>query len=434
MRTFRMPVKIKYTCGLFLCIGVMGFALSCFNPEPHTDRPVQVDPTSTKSHTALTGEVQSQPHIRLTIASAQSSYGVIEVTELSRGFLQNLKKLELTDQHWRTLMPVFTGQTFPREREIKPAMLGKYEILSDGIRFIPRFPFEPGMAYCARLNFNYMNQLNKENDQEEAGEFIETYFEIPDVEIVSTTFVEHVYPSSNELPENLLRLYIHFSAPMGNDNVHDYIRLLNSRNEEVPLPFVEIKEGLWDTSRCRLTLFFHPGRIKRGVGPNLKMGSVLQKGKTYRIVINQRLRDAAGQPLMKSFEKKFKVVTADRKSPDIQKWNLDVPHVSSFEPLTLAFHEPLDHALLGRFLAVKDPAGREISGTINISKHETRWAFTPDRSWVPGNYKILVNPALEDLAGNRLNRLFDENLRSQAKETLVDDLITLDFEVMQKLR
>ena len=69
------------------------------------------------------------------------------------------------------------------------------------------------------------------------------------------------------LPENLLKFYVHFSAPMSRGNIYDYIRLLNADGKQVELPFLEIDEELWDDSLTRLTLFIDPGRIKRGVLP-----------------------------------------------------------------------------------------------------------------------------------------------------------------------
>ncbi len=39
----------------------------------------------------------------------------------------------------------------------------------------------------------------------------------------------------------------------------------------------------------------------------------------------------------------------------------------------------------------------------------------PETAWAPGIYNLLLNPALEDLAGNRLDQLFDVEAKSTAK-------------------
>jgi len=43
---------------------------------------------------------------------------------------------------------------------------------------------------------------------------LETVLQLPAAEPGPATMVEHVYPSTDELPENQLKFYLHFSAPM----------------------------------------------------------------------------------------------------------------------------------------------------------------------------------------------------------------------------
>ena len=65
------------------------------------------------------------------------------------------------------------------------------------------------------------------------------------------------------------------------------------------LPFVELEQELWNRDQTRLTLLFDPGRIKRGVKPNVDMGPVLLEGHRYTLVIDRDLKDANGAPLAK---------------------------------------------------------------------------------------------------------------------------------------
>ena len=74
----------------------------------------------------------------------------------------------------------------------------------------------------------------------------------------------------------------------------------------MPLAFVEIEHGLWDPRQTRLTVLLHPGRIKRGVAPGERLGPPLRAGRSYRLVVDASMPDAAGRPLGRAFEKRFR--------------------------------------------------------------------------------------------------------------------------------
>src|SRR5262249_58737339 len=125
-----------------------------------------------------------------------------------------------------------------------------------------------------------------------------------------------VYPSADVLPENLLKFYLHFSAPMSRGHSYDHIHLQDEAGKDVKLPFLEIDEELWDPTMTRLTLFIDPGRIKRGVRPLEEIGPALESGKSYTLVIDREWKDAAGNPLRDAFRKTFKVGPTDREPLD----------------------------------------------------------------------------------------------------------------------
>mgnify|MGYP003346898067 CR=1 FL=1 len=98
----------------------------------------------------------------------------------------------------------------------------------------------------------------------------------------ATTLVTQIYPSADVLPENTLKFYVHFSAPMSRGHSYDHIRLLDEANRPVELAFLELAEELWSPDMLRLTLLMDPGRIKRGdytllvaFGAGLTYGSAL---------------------------------------------------------------------------------------------------------------------------------------------------------------
>jgi hypothetical protein len=79
--------------------------------------------------------------------------------------------------------------------------------------------------------------------------------------------VSQVFPTADELPENQLRLYVHFSAPMGSKGGLDFIHLLDENGAEVEDPFLPLDAEFFNDDRTRYTVFFDPGRQKRGIAP-----------------------------------------------------------------------------------------------------------------------------------------------------------------------
>ena len=73
--------------------------------------------------------------------------------------------------------------------------------------------------------------------------------------------------------------------------------LLDAAAKEVDLPFLELEQELWDSSGKRFTLFFDPGRIKRGLKPREEVGPALEEGKSYTFVVDRAWHDAQGDSL-----------------------------------------------------------------------------------------------------------------------------------------
>ena len=339
---------------------------------------------------------------------AEDDFGTVDLAGLDVRIFEMDSGGDLPADIWQKVLPCFT-----REAAVHPdwpAVLGAYRAAGEVIRFRPRYPFRAGGVYTCRFL--------PENLPAGAGEIpvyppLTLNFTMPSPVRPVAARVTGVYPAGATVPENLLRIYIHFSLAMQRKSVQDHVRLLDDQGEDVILPFVEVEHGLWDTGSRRLTLFFHPGRIKRGVGPHDSMGPPLQAGKTYRLVVSEGLRDARGYPLESAYEQDLIVVEADRRSPDPAAWIVAAPRSSRHE-VTLEFHEALDHALLGRFIQVWTQGGEEVHGQVTVRPDGSGWSFMPESPWVAGNYLLMVNPALEDLAGNTAGYLFDEKTGSGA--------------------
>jgi hypothetical protein len=265
--------------------------------------------------------------------------------------------------------------------------------------FEPQFPPEPGVTYTAVLAVEGTPERTARHTT-------------PVRPAGPATVVAQVYPTADRLPENLLKFYVHFSAPMRRGHIYDHIRLLDAAGNAVELPFLELDEELWDPAMTRLTLFIDPGRIKRGVRPLEEIGPALQAGKRFTLAIDGAWRDAQGRPLKDGFRKEFDVGEPDREPPDPARWNVRPPKAGSREPLVVMFPEPLDHALARRLIRAVAPSGDAVAGEVALEDGERRWVFTPDSPWRRDDYSIVAQPTLEDLAGNNIGKPFEVDLEN----------------------
>jgi hypothetical protein len=288
-----------------------------------------------------------------------------------------------------------------------PAMLGSYAVEAQQRRlaFNPRYPLSPFVTYEVHLGPKLQQQL-KPTDSERL------LFRLPQEPPKPKTTVSAVYPTANQLPENLLKFYIHFSAPMQRGEAYQRIHLFQG-DQLVEEPFLELGEELWDTRQTRFTLFIHPGRIKRGVRPREEQGPAITAGKEYVLRVDADWLDANRNPLATAFEKKFTVTAPDREQLDPQNWKIETPAAQSHQPVGLVFDEPLDHGMLSRVLTVKHNSGTTIEGVAEVVDGEAMWRFTPTEAWAVGTYNIEVDTNLEDLCGNSIARPFEVQMPLQ---------------------
>jgi len=316
------------------------------------------------------------------------------------------------------------------------AVLGAYQIERDSIRFTPRFPWTPGLTYRAVLNLAVLEGKDGSagNSKSPAPvQFLEIDFTPLSRRSDSTATVTDIYPSSNRLPANLLRMYIHFSAAMSAGHAYEHIRLLDEEKGEVSQPFLALDQEMWDRDHRRLTLLFDPGRIKRGLRSQADLGPPLIPGRRYHLVVDAKMPDGNGNALASSYDKPFEAIEPTRDSLDYKKWILVEPVAGSIEPLRLIMNQPMDHALLERMIAIyhsepqrpranhlgvalaendqsSSSLGTRVEGRIEIASGETEWRFIPKYPWNAGEFKVVIDPSLEDPAGNNLKGVFDADL------------------------
>jgi hypothetical protein len=224
--------------------------------------------------------------------------------------------------------------------------------------------------------------------------------------------VKHVFPSSDSLPENVLRFYVCFSSSMQRGRAEENIRLLGSDGQPAPDVLYRPPVELWDRGMRHLTVLLDPGRLKRHVGPNRDLGPPLKAGQEYTLAIGAGMVDLSGRPLQESFRKTFRVTEAVRERIAVEQWSILPPATNSRQTVSLKFPKPLDWALLWHTITITSEGGRREGGQIAVEKGERRWSFTPESSWAAGLYCVRISPDLEDVCGNSLAGAFDRPLRT----------------------
>ena len=275
--------------------------------------------------------------------------------------------------------------------------------------FCPLIPFSKDLTYQARFpDLPYFT------------------FKITPPKDYQLTELINVFPTTT-LPENTLKMYLYFSAPMSDSDGYQYLRLVDQNGKEIAAPFLTLKPLLWNEDRTRLTVWFDPGRVKRDLIKNRKLGAPLEEGKNYTLFINKNWKDANGYALANGLERKIEVIAADRTQPNPKKWTANRPKAHTKEPIIVNFGEALDHALGLTALIVFTKKGKKVNGTVQLQEEDQKWVFIPANNWLPNDYRIQIKAELEDLAGNNLNRLFDGAVRSEDETSKTQ--FTLEFDI-----
>jgi hypothetical protein len=291
-----------------------------------------------------------------------------------------------------------------------PAMAGVVVKDQDGACFVPRFAFVAGTTYTVEV------------DGATAAVLVRARPDLP-----RTTEVLEIRPSAVVVPRNLLRLYVRFSAPMGEGDAATQLRLLDGDGQELDGALLPSEHELWDPARTRLTVLLDPARIKRGLVSHREIGYPLSAGGSFRVVVGDGFRDARGARLRVGAERRYEVGDDERRHVEPDRWTLTTPRGGSVDPLVVAFDRPLDHGLLARCLAVAGPGDQPVAGMAEPGPEERSWRFVPSRPWATGAYELAVDPVLEDLAGNSVGRVFDRDLERPEDDPRTDGPVRLPF-------
>jgi hypothetical protein len=281
-------------------------------------------------------------------------------------------------------------------------MAGVFRVAGEALWFRPRHGFVDGLAYAF---------LDGPRSGDRSDGCPPLVLARPTLHRAPSTVVTGIRPTAPTIPVNMLRLYVHFSAPMSEGFARIAVRLRDSRSGEVfEDAFLPMEPELWDPLRTRLTLLLDPGRIKRGLVPHADDGYPLTRGRPVKLVVEQDFQDAAGLPLRAGADREYQVGPPIRRRLDPSRWAVRGPRVGTTQPLRVRADRPLDHALVQRCLTVVDEAGRPVPGRGTLETGDRDWSFTPAVAWATVSHALLVDPRLEDVAGNSLTRVFDRDL------------------------
>jgi hypothetical protein len=330
------------------------------------------------------------------VAARGSTQNIIQVTGLSGSELRSLKGAGLNDEAWQALLRVGVSGN-----DAAP-VLGRYVVEDTALEFHPRFPFDRGQPYSVRFDPGRLPTPRN-------AHVVEETVSLPAPDLRPSTVVTAITPSADTWPENLLRFYIHFSAPMSRSGAIGFVSLLDEKGQKLSDVFLEVNANLWNSDDTRFTVLFDPGRVKRGILPNLKLGRAIRDRGRYTIAVDPAWRDAAGRPLKEAYRREVRVGLPVELPLAVSDWRLDPPAAGTRDPLNVTFPWALDHGLLQRTIGVSSSGGDVIAGAVSTEADETRWVFSPEAPWQRGPYQLRVLTLLEDPSGNKVGRAFEMN-------------------------
>jgi len=195
-----------------------------------------------------------------------------------------------------------------------PPMAGRLERDGADLCFVPRFAFLDGRSYTVTVDGTSAAVLVR-----------------PPPERAATTEVTGIRPTAAEVPVNLLRCYVWFSAPMSEGYAAGHVRLARDDGSVIAGALLPSEHELWDASRRRLTVLLDPARIKRGLPGHQEAGYPLRPGEPFRLVVGDGFRDAQGLPLRAPAERRYEVGGEERRHVDPHRWELAVPPAGTCE-------------------------------------------------------------------------------------------------------
>jgi hypothetical protein len=169
-----------------------------------------------------------------------------------------------------------------------PPMAGRLVCEGDDMCFVPRFPFVDGTAYTVLV-----------------GGVATAVLVRPQPVGPATTEVLGIFPTAMEVPRNLLRLYVWFSAPMREGYAAQHVRLVDDAGDAMHGALLQTEQELWDAARRRLTVLLDPAPHQARLVSQRQIGYPLRCGEPFRLVVDDGFRDARGLPSEPESERRY---------------------------------------------------------------------------------------------------------------------------------
>ncbi len=352
--------------------------------------------------------------IRVAIDSASATRAIV-VSGFSSSELTSLHRLE-SEGRWQAVVRLSVSS--------RPdvAIAGRYTMAGTAIRFEPTYPFDAGRTYAVHIDIGDISSTRRDSltvmvTPQAAGDRR------------AVAVVQRVLPTTDSVPENLLRLYIEFSAPMSRVSGLPYVKLIDSNGRDVSHAFLPLDADFWNDELTRYTLFLDPGRVKRGILPNEQLGRAIRAGKRYTLVVDSTWPDAQGRLMRATYRKSLVVGAPDVSTIALKTWRVAAPAAGSRAPLVVTFAKPIDYGLLQRALGVERAGADAVAGTVAIAPGEREWRFTPSTPWRAGAHAVVVLSMLEDAAGNRIDHPFEVDMFDRVDMTAAPERYRVPFVV-----
>lgn len=360
-----------------------------------------------------TSEWPGGPLSAALVVDTETQQPVVRVTGWSSDELNSLRARDLPAAVWNQLLQVSVAGT------TGITIAGRHRVNVDSVDVVPRFTLDRGREYVVRINPSALPAPRP-------GSIVETRVMLPALGAAPTVSVTAIYPSSTVWPDNILRFYLHFSAPMPGTAAVGHVRLVDDTGQEVRDALLDVDVDLWNRDYTRRTVFFDPGRVKRGIRPNLELGRALIAGRKYAIVVSPSWRDGRGQELIRKFHHEFTAGPPVERPVEPAAWAIEPPPAGSRDPLVVRFPWALDEGLLQRAMGVTSAGGQPIDGTVAVRAQEMEWTFTPAAAWRNAPHALAILTVLEDPAGNKVGQAFEFEMFAQPR-TADAERITILF-------
>ena len=218
------------------------------------------------------------------------------------------------------------------------------------------------------------------------------------------TVEAHVYPSGDVIPENQLRMYIEFSAPMGRRSGIEYVALLDERGKEVEGPSEERHSAQQaDGPRAQGRQELHATGPRRLAGRQRSAAQGIISSHVSRWAA--RHASARHRAVAHRTPQGWRPVGARRDIPRAGRSRLAVS--GARRPSTWSGHRR----------------------RVTVGANETQWSFTPHEPWQAGYYNLLALSILEDRAGNQTGRAFEVDNFETVDKGPAPRTVTLPFRV-----